>query len=318
MRQFTLQWLADTIAMAVTLFLLPAVDVAVSYPLAGLWLALGWASYAGMSPLIHRIVTYAVLGLIYALLDRYVKPALIVATGRLILTSMGFWLVALNVVVFGVFLWLSPFEVTCGAEATLLLTVGTALLFTVVEGVTRLVLGVDQPRPISEQENDRYWRLVERFSGGRRNTIVENLRIRQVHDILINFAEIIVLKRVGWLSRFRARIYQFMYGQPDPLMTKGVPEIVRIMLEFLGPTWVKFGQIASSQAEALPEEWRIQMAKLQSQASPFPWAEAEKVITEELGRPISELFTSIEHTPWPLPPRLKCIGRSSTAESRWS
>ena len=41
------------------------------------------------------------------------------------------------------------------------------------------------------------------------------------------------------------------------------PVKVRMMLEELGPTYVKVGQIASSQASVIPEEWEVELEKLQ-------------------------------------------------------
>ena len=46
------------------------------------------------------------------------------------------------------------------------------------------------------------------------------------------------------------------------------------MLQQLGPTFVKIGQMASSRADALPEDWREELDKLQSTVPPFPWEQA--------------------------------------------
>ncbi len=69
------------------------------------------------------------------------------------------------------------------------------------------------------------------------------------------------------------------------------PAQVRVMLQTLGPTFVKFGQMVSSRAEALPPDWQAELAKLQSNVPPFPTVEAIQIIEAELKKPIAQLFT---------------------------
>ena len=68
------------------------------------------------------------------------------------------------------------------------------------------------------------------------------------------------------------------------------PAKVRIMLQQLGPTWVKIGQIASSQAGTMPKEWAEELAKLQNTVAPFPFEEAKAIIEQELKCPLKELL----------------------------
>ena len=49
---------------------------------------------------------------------------------------------------------------------------------------------------------------------------------------------------------------------------------VRVMLQSLGPTYVKIGQMVASRGEALPPEWLAELQQLQSDVAPFPWEEA--------------------------------------------
>jgi ubiquinone biosynthesis protein len=70
------------------------------------------------------------------------------------------------------------------------------------------------------------------------------------------------------------------------------------MLQQLGPTYVKIGQMAASRSDILPEEWVQELAKLQSEAAPFAWDDARQMIENELGRPVEELYASFEHEPF--------------------
>lgn len=82
----------------------------------------------------------------------------------------------------------------------------------------------------------------------------------------------------------------------EPLEQKeqGAPERARLLLQELGPTFVKFGQMAASQSSRLPEEWVEELSQLQSSVAPVSADEVVQVITEELGAPPDELFGSFE------------------------
>src|SRR4029079_16003216 len=71
----------------------------------------------------------------------------------------------------------------------------------------------------------------------------------------------------------------------------------RVMLQRLGPTYVKFGQMLSSQSQTLPSDWAAEFAKLQSDVPPVPYEQAREVIISELGKPPEELYATFEHDP---------------------
>ena len=72
------------------------------------------------------------------------------------------------------------------------------------------------------------------------------------------------------------------------------PEIVVNILQDLGPTFVKIGQIASQQAEYIPPEYCDALVKLRSSAAPMPIEEVHAQIEKYLGKPTSELFASFD------------------------
>ena len=57
-------------------------------------------------------------------------------------------------------------------------------------------------------------------------------------------------------------------------------ERIRLALEELGPTFVKFGQIMSTRTELLPPELIDELKKLQDHAKPLPFSEVREVIEE--------------------------------------
>ena len=75
------------------------------------------------------------------------------------------------------------------------------------------------------------------------------------------------------------------------------PERFRLLLEDLGPTFVKVGQLISSQGRGLPSEWLEELEKLQSNVRPFPYEYARRRIVDELGGAPEDLYEWFDETP---------------------
>ncbi|HEY3722147.1 MAG TPA: AarF/ABC1/UbiB kinase family protein, partial [Acidimicrobiia bacterium] len=75
------------------------------------------------------------------------------------------------------------------------------------------------------------------------------------------------------------------------------PRELRLALEELGPTFVKFGQLLSSRADLLGSEYRTELARLQDAASPVSPGAVEQTIEHELGERSRREFASIELEP---------------------
>lgn len=67
-------------------------------------------------------------------------------------------------------------------------------------------------------------------------------------------------------------------------------ERLRITIEDLGPTYVKFGQIIADRPDILSERFRKELKKLQSNALPFDDNLAIRLIEDELGAQIKDVF----------------------------
>jgi ubiquinone biosynthesis protein len=72
---------------------------------------------------------------------------------------------------------------------------------------------------------------------------------------------------------------------------------LREMLDELGPTFVKFGQLLSTRPDVVPPDIISELRGLQDDVRSFPFAEVERTIREELGQPIERLFTEFDETP---------------------
>ena len=96
------------------------------------------------------------------------------------------------------------------------------------------------------------------------------------------------VKRLGQIMRI-ANQFDVVHGL--------TPVKMRLMLEALGPTFVKVGQILSMRSEILPQSFYDELAKLRADADPMPYQIVVDTLTQEYGRPIDEVFARIDPTP---------------------
>ena len=72
---------------------------------------------------------------------------------------------------------------------------------------------------------------------------------------------------------------------------------LREMLDELGPTFVKFGQLLSTRPDIVPPDIIVELRKLQDDVTPVPFAQVEQVVQAELGLPIERLFLEFSERP---------------------
>lgn len=96
------------------------------------------------------------------------------------------------------------------------------------------------------------------------------------------------LKRLWQIARI-ANQFDVVHGL--------TPVKMRLMLEALGPTFVKVGQILSMRSEILPQAFCDELAKLRADADPMPYQTVLETLSSEYGRPIGEIFKHIDPTP---------------------
>ncbi len=75
------------------------------------------------------------------------------------------------------------------------------------------------------------------------------------------------------------------------------PQKLRMILEDLGPTYVKFGQIMSSRQDLLPPAYTHELEKLRSKVNPMPYELVCQEIVKTYGKTPEELFASFSKTP---------------------
>ena len=67
--------------------------------------------------------------------------------------------------------------------------------------------------------------------------------------------------------------------------------IVRALIA-LGPAYIKFGQLLSTRPDIVGTDLANELKVLQDSLDPFPTEEAKKIVNEELGKPVEDIFSS--------------------------
>ena len=126
----------------------------------------------------------------------------------------------------------------------------------------------------------------------------EDLRLQQVYNTLLRYGYDAVLERTPYVGGFRHAMQTWTWRLPKGWEEPPSAVRIRLMLEELGPTYVKIGQIVSSQASVLPPDLAAELAKLQDDVPSFPSEQVRETIIEELGAPPEELYDSFEPEPF--------------------
>ena len=93
----------------------------------------------------------------------------------------------------------------------------------------------------------------------------------------------------GWAARERRR--------GGAVSREGISRRLRRAAEHLGPTYIKLAQIISSGEGIFPEELVAEMRRCRDQVPSEPWPVVRACVEEELGRPLSEVFSRFDRTP---------------------
>ena len=103
------------------------------------------------------------------------------------------------------------------------------------------------------------------------------------------------------------------FRRSTAIETQNLPALgrhLREMLDELGPTFVKFGQLLSTRPDIVPPEILAELRLLQDSVSPVPYADVERVVETELKSPIDRLFVDFD----PVPVAAASIGQVHLAE----
>jgi len=133
-------------------------------------------------------------------------------------------------------------------------------------------------------------------------TVAERIRnagrINQILTVAMRYGFQQVVEQVQAARRGLLKRVRPVEGSPDPkLGGMGTGERLRRMLEELGPTFIKLGQLLSTRPDLLPA-WAIdELVKLQDRLPPMPFALVRLTVETELGAPLEQLFAEFGAEP---------------------
>lgn len=102
-----------------------------------------------------------------------------------------------------------------------------------------------------------------------------------------------------WLSIFNIDLINDRLRAPDGelIADKSTEQRIRLALTALGPTFIKFGQLLSTRPDVIGPALAEELTQLQSNAPSDDFEDIKKIIEEDLGRPLEEIFEHFEQEP---------------------
>jgi len=126
-------------------------------------------------------------------------------------------------------------------------------------------------------------------------TIKNTIRLEEIIMVLVRFGFVDILERLKL-----KRVYRFFFRKPKAEQQNSRysrAHRIRLAIEELGPTFVKFGQILSNRADILSSELIQELSQLQDEVAPFPGDKAAASIVESFGKPVHELVNDFDPIP---------------------
>jgi len=117
-------------------------------------------------------------------------------------------------------------------------------------------------------------------------------RYRDVAKVLARHGFGFFVEEIGLLHMLS--LPKRLFTDMDEIDPMSVGERIRQVIEELGPTYVKIGQIASTRADVIPEDIINELEKLQDNVPSFSFEQVRQILEEELGSPLAEVFASFD------------------------
>ncbi|TVQ25199.1 MAG: hypothetical protein EA383_08710 [Spirochaetaceae bacterium] len=135
--------------------------------------------------------------------------------------------------------------------------------------------------------------LFKRQSGLQRS-IRYSRRFQDLVSVLARYglADLLKLIKVDRSFRRVRRLLKKVHIDVPPETSRW--ERLRLALEELGPTFIKFGQLLSNRNDILPAELIRELESLQDRVPPFPVEDVHRTIQRDLGRPVQDVFKSFD------------------------
>jgi ubiquinone biosynthesis protein len=122
-------------------------------------------------------------------------------------------------------------------------------------------------------------------------------RLIEIVSVLVRHGLGDLARRLGWAGMLERAGHAVRWDHAGALARLEPPAQLRMALEELGPTFVKFGQILAGRADLLGPEWTAELEKLHSRVPPVPWEELRAQLVEDLGGEPRDVFAAFDTQP---------------------
>ncbi len=122
-------------------------------------------------------------------------------------------------------------------------------------------------------------------------------RSREIATVLLNhgFGDLVERMHLRKYLQWGKRVILRQTEPPAADITTATR--IRLALEDLGPTFIKFGQVISTRPDLIPQDIIDELANLQEKVPPFDSDVAVSLIEQELHGPVGTLFAEFDHEP---------------------
>lgn len=119
-------------------------------------------------------------------------------------------------------------------------------------------------------------------------------RLHDIATVLIRHGFGDLVRRIGLAGALESAGKVLHWRAPEELARLEPPARVRRVLEELGPTFIKLGQILATRVDLFPPEWIAEFSKLQDAAPALPFDELRAQLTADLGEQPEAVFSRVE------------------------
>jgi len=122
-------------------------------------------------------------------------------------------------------------------------------------------------------------------------------RMQDIASVLIRYGFGDVVQRIGMAGALERAGKVLHWKEAEELARLKPPARARRVMEELGPTFVKLGQVLATRVDLFGPDWLEEFGKLQDHAPPVDWSEIEPQLIEDLGGNPDDLFARVDREP---------------------
>lgn len=119
-------------------------------------------------------------------------------------------------------------------------------------------------------------------------------RLREILSVMSKYRFGNTLIKLGIRSGF---YIPSILSRDDDELDKTAPERFRMVLQELGTTFIKLGQVLSTRPDMVGKDIADELTKLQDKLPPVSFESIKEVVEDDLGLPLEEIFKDFEEEP---------------------